>query len=279
MKALLRGRLERFLAWRRSEPRTLELLLLFGLLLLGFVELSDEVVEGDTRGFDGKVLGLLRTQGDLADPIGPWWLEAMFKDITALGGASVLALLTAFAVGYLLLVHKRHNAVLVLVAVIGGAILSSVLKLGFDRPRPELVARLVETHTLSFPSGHAMLSAVTYLTLGALLARVQGEPRSRAYLMGAALVLTLVIGLSRVYLGVHWSTDVLAGWCVGAAWALLCWIVAARLERRGDVETASPPNPDAAPDATPRNQPGAGKPGHSPGRSERPARASGSSSP
>ena len=255
MKALVRDRISRFLAWRRSEPRTLELLLLLGLLVLGFIELSDEVIEGDTRGFDNAVLGMLRPSGDLSDPIGPWWLEAMFKDITSLGGGSVLALLTAFVIGYLMLVHKRHNAALVLVAVVGGAIISSVLKLGFDRPRPELVARLVDVHTLSFPSGHAMLSAVTYLTLGALVARVQGEPRSRAYLMGVALVLTLLIGVSRVYLGVHWSTDVLAGWCVGAAWALVCWLVAARLEQRGDVEAASPPNPDAAPDAPPRTNP------------------------
>ena len=243
----LRERIKRFIAWRRSEPRTLEWFLGVGVLLLGFIELSDEVGEGETHGFDTAVLTALRNPADLNDPIGPWWIEMMFKDITALGGTSVLALITLFAVGYLLLSGKRANALLVVVAVVGGALLSHFLKLGFDRPRPDLVAKLVEVRTLSFPSGHAMQSAVTYLTLGALLARVQGGKHTRNYLMAVAVILTLIIGLSRVFLGVHWPTDVLAGWCAGAAWALLCWLVARALDRHGDVEPASPPPPDQEP--------------------------------
>jgi undecaprenyl-diphosphatase len=122
--------------------------------------------------------------------------------------------------------RKWADATLMLVATIGGTLISEGLKVGFSRPRPDLVAHVVEVHSMSFPSGHAMLSAVTYLTVGALLARSQARTAERGYILGAAIVLTLLIGASRVYLGVHWPTDVLAGWCLGAAWALLCWIVA-----------------------------------------------------
>ena len=243
----VRSRIARLLEWRRAEPRMLETFVVLGLLLLGFIELGDEVVEGDTSSFDRAVLTFLREPGNLSDPIGPWWVEAMFRDFTALGGMSVLALLTLFVVGYLMLSGKRHNAVLVIVAIVGGALLSQALKLGFDRPRPDLVARLVEVRTLSFPSGHAMLSAITYLTLGALVARVQGGMRKRAYVMGVAVALTLLVGASRVYLGVHWPTDVVAGWTGGAAWALLCWVIARRLERSGTVEPPSPPAPTDIP--------------------------------
>ncbi|HKH34153.1 MAG TPA: phosphatase PAP2 family protein, partial [Beijerinckiaceae bacterium] len=121
-------------------------------------------------------------------------------------------------------------------AVGGGMLMSTLLKLGFARPRPDLVPHGARVYTASFPSGHAMLSAVTYLTLGALLARVQPRRRIKAFFLGLAILLTIVIGMSRVYLGVHWPSDVLAGWCGGAAWAALCWFVALQLQRRGDVE-------------------------------------------
>jgi undecaprenyl-diphosphatase len=116
-------------------------------------------------------------------------------------------------------------------------LLSTVLKMGFERPRPDLVPHATRVYTASFPSGHAMLSAVTYLTLGALLARVQPNRRLKAYLIGLALCITLLVGASRVYLGVHWPSDVLAGWCGGAAWAALCWFIALQLQRQGQVET------------------------------------------
>jgi undecaprenyl-diphosphatase len=127
--------------------------------------------------------------------------------------------------------------VLLAVSVGGGTLLSTLLKLGFDRPRPDLVAHLVDVRTLSFPSGHAMLSAVTYLTIGVLVARVSPKRRIKVYVTAVALVLTLAIGLSRVYLGVHWPTDVLAGWSIGAAWAMACWLGAVFLQRRGSVES------------------------------------------
>ena len=99
-------------------------------------------------------------------------------DISALGGFAVLALVTLFALGYLLVLKRWGDALMLLVATLGGTAISEGLKLGFNRPRPDLVAHIVETTSMSFPSGHAMLSAVTYLTLGALIARTQEKRRS-----------------------------------------------------------------------------------------------------
>jgi len=204
--------------------------------LLLFIQIVDEVMEGETHHFDEAVLRALRNPADLADPIGPWWLEAIFRDITALGGTTVLTIITLSAAGYLLMDRKRGAALLVLASVGGGTLVSMLLKDLFQRPRPELVAHLVEVRSLSFPSGHAMLSAVTFLTLGALLARLAPHRAQKLYLLSLATLLTLMVGASRVYLGVHWPTDVLAGWCIGTAWALLCWIVALVLQRRGAIE-------------------------------------------
>ena len=160
----------------------------------------------------------------------------MFRDLTSLGSPVVLALVTIAAVGYLLLERKRETAVFVILAVCGGAVLETLLKLGFARPRPELVSHLVDVNSFSFPSGHATMATITYLTLGVLLARVQERRRIKLYLLAVAILVALIVGISRVYLGVHWPTDVLAGWCVGAAWALACWLVAAWLQRRGAIE-------------------------------------------
>jgi undecaprenyl-diphosphatase len=200
-----------------------------------FAELADDVLEGDTQDLDEQVLLALRTAADASDPLGPPWAEEMARDVTGLGSAGILGLITLAAAGFLFLQGKRHLAVYVIGAIASGTLVSSLLKFGFGRPRPELVAHHV-VYTSSFPSGHAMLSAVTFLTLGALLASAQASKRMKAYLLGLAVLLTLMVGASRVYLGVHWPTDVVAGWTAGAAWALLCWAVAAYLRRRGSVE-------------------------------------------
>lgn len=204
--------------------------------LWGFMALLDEVDEGESHAIDTAILLFFRTPGDTANPVGPWWLEVAFGDITSLGSMTVLGLITAAVIGFLIISGRRATPLLVLVSVAGGAALSSLLKLGIDRPRPDLVARLAEVHTLSFPSGHAMLSAVTYLTLGALLARVLAGRSAKIYVLSVAVLLTVLIGVSRVYLGVHWPTDVLAGWCAGAAWAMLCWVVALWLQRGGKMD-------------------------------------------
>jgi undecaprenyl-diphosphatase len=247
---------------RLSLPYGLELgsVLALGLAaggLFAFAKLAGEVREGDTRSFDQAILLALRQPGDRAEPIGPLWLKQVMTDLTALGGFTVLGLLTIVVFFYLVMVGKRGAATLLAVAIGGGTLLSSLLKSIFERPRPDLVAHMVEVQTLSFPSGHAMLSAVTYLTLGVLLARLSPRRRVKAYVVGVAVALTLLVGCSRVYLGVHWPTDVLAGWCVGAAWALLCWQVAVILQRRGDVERAEAPDRAEEVDADLRGNPNA----------------------
>jgi undecaprenyl-diphosphatase len=224
----------------RRERLILVVVLLLTSALWGFAELADEVMEQETHAFDEAILLAMRTPGDPSDPWGPRWMEEMGRDLTALGGVSVLAFMTLAAVGFLLLQGRKRAALIVVLAVGGGMLLSLFLKLGFDRPRPDLVPHGSIVYTASFPSGHSMMAAVVYLTLGALLARVQPNRRLKAYLMGLALVLTLLVGISRVYLGVHWPTDVLAGWTVGAAWALLVWLLALWLQRRGAVEREDP---------------------------------------
>lgn len=221
-----------WLSWVRQEIVPIAIFLALATLLLMFVEIADEISEGEGEvdWFDRGVLLALRT-ADPADPIGPRWFELAIADITALGGFAVLALLTLLAVGYLAMLRKWPEAVMLLVATIGGTAISEGLKLTFARARPDLVAHVVETTSMSFPSGHAMLSAATYLTLGALLAHAQEKRRLRGYIIGAAILVTFLIGVSRIYLGVHWPTDVLAGWCLGAAWALVCWAAAAWLTR------------------------------------------------
>ena len=208
-------------------------------LLFGFGKLAGEVLDGDTHSFDERILRLLRNPADPADPIGPRWLESAVRDITSLGSFTVLAIVTLSAVIYLLIDGKRAAAAFVFFAIAGGGILSELLKQVFGRPRPELVAHLVDVHTMSFPSGHAMSSAVTFLTLGALMTRVQSRWRLKIFSFSLAIFLTILVGLSRVYLGVHWPTDVLAGWCAGAAWAMGCWLLATWLQSRGQIETPS----------------------------------------
>jgi len=198
---------DRWLRLGRQELSLLVAVLFVAGGLLAFGELAEEVLEGDTRAFDRTVLLALRTPDDPADPIGPDWVEEAARDITSLGSFAILTLITLAAVGYLVMVRKRGAALLV-VASIGGALLSALLKHVFERTRPDLVPHAVQVYTASFPSGHAMLSAITYLTLGALLMRVQPSRRVKAYLLSVAVVVTVLVGASRVYLGVHWPTDV-----------------------------------------------------------------------
>lgn len=232
-----RNSVQRLLTWVGShEPQVLVTLLLIAGAAWFFAELADEVMEGETATFDEQLLLALRVPGDPSDPLGPGWFEEMARDITGLGGTGVLTLLTLAAVGFLILQRKSHTALYVALAIGSGIVMSTVLKTLIDRPRPDLVPHSQLVYTSSFPSGHSMMSAVVFLTLGALLAGVQTRRRLSAYLLGVASLLTLLVGASRVYLGVHWPTDVLAGWTAGAAWALLCWAIAERLRRRGDVE-------------------------------------------
>ena len=192
---------------------------------IAFGQIAEEVLEGDFTAFDRTLLLALRNPADLSDPLGPPWLEEAARDITALGSYSVLGLVVGAVAIYLVMIRRRAAALWLLASVVGGAALSSVLKIGFDRPRPDIVAHVARVFTMSFPSGHAALSAVVYLTLGALLANSAGSRVQRAYFLTLALLLTMLVGITRIYLGVDYPTDVLAGWCFGAAWAIFAvWV-------------------------------------------------------
>jgi undecaprenyl-diphosphatase len=199
----------------------------------GFVELLDEVQEGDTRKIDEWTMRTVtRWHGER------WrWLEEIGRDITALGGTAVLTICTLSVAGFLAMVRKYHAMWLVIIATAGGLALSHLLKWLIERPRPRLSEHLSHVYTSSFPSGHSMMSAVVYLTLGTLLARVVARRTLKLYFIVIALFLTFIVGVSRVYMGVHWPTDVLAGWTAGLVWAILCWLVARRLQRRGAIES------------------------------------------
>lgn len=226
-------------SWRLPEFAPLVGFMLSAALAFVFVRIADEMIEGETRAFDERILLALRNPADLKQPIGPRWLETAMVDLTGLGGVPTLTLITALVVIYLLVSRRFANAALVAGAISGGAVLSDILKVSFARPRPEVVDHLVSVQSMSFPSGHAMASAVVYLTLGALLARTERRRAVRGYIFAVAVLLTLLIGVTRIYLGVHYPTDVLAGWALGAAWALLCWLVA-RWLRPNDNETVAP---------------------------------------
>ncbi|HSD34131.1 MAG TPA: phosphatase PAP2 family protein [Alphaproteobacteria bacterium] len=221
------------------EIRTLLIVLLLAGAAWSFAEIAEEVGEGETRSFDEAVLLALREPGDTADPIGPRWFEEAARDVTALGGVTVLAIVTLSSLAYMLMADRPRMALLLAASVIGAQVLSSALKHGFARPRPELVAHEAYVYTASFPSGHSVMAAATYLTLGAMLAQVQTRRRQKAFLLGIAVILVVLVGLSRVYLGVHWPTDVLAGWTVGAGWAALVWLIARVLQRSGLLRHAS----------------------------------------
>ncbi len=220
----------------RIEPRVLVAIILAALCIWAFVGLAEEVTEGGTHAFDTRVLLALRSPSDPADPLGPGWVEELGRDVTALGGLGVLTGLTLAVAGFLWLQGNRRSMWLMLIAVAGGQVVSMLAKHGFDRPRPELVPHGMQVYTASFPSGHSMMAAVTYLTLATLIARVQPTRALKAYVLTLAILVTVAVGVSRVYLGVHWPTDVLAGWAAGAAWALGCWLVAHWLSGRGAVE-------------------------------------------
>lgn len=204
-------------------------LLVAGLAIL-FGALAEEVLEGDTAAFDLAILSALRSGANPADPIGPSWLHEAARDVTSIGSVVFLGFVLLAGVGYLVLIKKRALAILMAVSVVGGELLSTILKRSFDRPRPA-IPHATQVFTASFPSGHAMLSAITFLTVGALLARAAADPRLKLYFIVLAVFLTVAVGVSRVYLAVHYPTDVLAGWCIGSGWAILCWTVALWLEQ------------------------------------------------
>jgi len=221
---------------RDVRPATIIAMLIVAVAAWLFLELAVEMLEGETRKFDERVLLAFRSAGGTSDPLGATWVEELARDVTGLGSVAVLAFLTLTSAGFLLLQRKWQLAIYLVCAVATGVIGSTLLKWGFDRPRPDLVAHGHAVYTSSFPSGHSMMSAVVFLTLGVLLATTQTKPVMQIYILSIAVLGTVAVGISRVYLGVHWPTDVLAGWLAGTGWALLCWIIADLLRDRGQIE-------------------------------------------
>jgi undecaprenyl-diphosphatase len=208
--------------------------------LLGFLVLAVLVADGEPLDADRYLMLLLRDVGDPARPIGPEWLTGVGRDFTALGSIGVLSFITLTVGAFLSLQGRWQMALYVVGAVATGMLLSWALKLGFDRARPDLVPHATVVYSPGFPSGHALLSAVVYLTLAALLAPIQPRRRQRIFLVTTAALLTLLIGTTRVFLGVHWPSDVAAGWAAGATWASACQLLAGHLERRGWLSPRGP---------------------------------------
>jgi len=210
-----------FKAW---EPRVLGSLLIIAVASWAFIVIADRVTDGETHHTDVRVIRALRRADDVTRLRGPDWLGEIVRDLTAIGGYALLSLTIAGVVGFLFLSGRPRDARFVLTAVAGGWILAYGLKFLFDRPRPDIVPHLSDVGSSSFPSGHSLMSAVVYLTLGSLLTTVVSSTRLKWYFLAVALVLTVLVGFSRVCMGVHYPSDVLAGWSLGLAWAEACWL-------------------------------------------------------
>ena len=214
-----------------------ELTILGGALLivfagLAFLLIASRVMEGDTQKLDEAIVQWFRRTDDPGLPKGPPWLREVGIDITALGSFAVLLLLVLAVGGFLWIHQQKQLTLLLLISTGGGFALNALMKNVFARPRPSVVPHLREVFTPSFPSGHAALSAIVYLTIGVLLFEVVKGRRARLYCLAVAMAATGLVGFSRVYLGVHYPSDVLAGWVTGIAWAATCWVAVQYVARR-----------------------------------------------
>lgn len=218
---------------RRFEQKPLMAVAGIACALLVFALLADAVMDGDLRTFDEWLLKALREPGDLANPIGPLWFEEMVRDVTALGSTFTLTFAVVVVALYLLIRDQGQKAAFLVAAVCLGSLVNTLLKLGFARPRPDIVAHGMHVTTQSFPSGHSANSAIVYLMLGMMLARVEESYAAKVYIFAVCALISFLVGLSRIYLGVHWPTDVMAGWAVGAGWVLVCWYVLLRIQPSG----------------------------------------------
>jgi undecaprenyl-diphosphatase len=221
--------LRRALTVARAEFAALGALAVITLGVLTFVEIADDMTEGDGQAFDRTVLTWM--QPVAGQPQGPWWLREAAADLTSLGGIAVLTLFAVVALGVLLILRKRLSAALLVVGLAGGVSLSEGLKALFERQRPPVAYQAVETLNASFPSGHALLATVFYLTVAVMMTRAFPQRRLKIYVLGVGILFAVMVGLTRVYLGAHWASDVLAGWGVGAAWAMALWLVSYAVER------------------------------------------------
>ena len=228
--------LRRQRGWRRRELVPVLALGVAAAVGAAGIALVDAAGPGGARSLDASLLLALRSPSHPSDPLGPRWLEEAGRDFTGLGGVAVLSFVVLSAALFLALAGKRASALAIAIAGGGAAVLGVVLKGWFDRPRPDLVPHAVLVFDESFPSGHATGAAAVYLTIGVLLARTVPDPEAKLWLVTVTIAVAVLVALSRVYLGVHWPTDVLAGLAIGAFWAGMCWLIEIWLQKRGTVE-------------------------------------------
>lgn len=238
----------------RTEIAALTAMLVAAGGVLAFIEIADDMTEADGQAFDHQVLALMRPYADdPGRPWGPWWLKEAAADITSLGGISVLGLFAAIVILFLLSQRKWLSSILLAVGLAGGVGLSEGLKAVFERERPPAAMQAVETINASFPSGHALLSTVFYLSVAVMLTRAFPGRKSKIFVLGVGIVMALLVGLTRIYLGAHWASDVFAGWAVGAAWAMALWLFAygvARWQKRRQAPLQDEPSLETASAAT-----------------------------
>jgi undecaprenyl-diphosphatase len=227
------------LALARGEITPIAAVAILAAGVLAFADIAEDFPEAEGRAFDQRVLDTLHPGPDLSVPIGPSWVAHAAQDLTALGSVAVLVVVALIAIGTLIMQRRRLQALLLAFALGGGLAISEALKGFFERSRPPEIYHAAGYLNASFPSGHALLSTVFYLTLAAMLARTLKRRREKLFAMGVGLTLAALVGATRVYLGVHWASDVLAGWCLGAAWAMACWLLEWGIEKR-----ATTPSPD-----------------------------------
>ena len=229
------SRIGRIIDWIAShEQAVLAGWLVIVAVVWGFFELAGMVTQGSTQAFDERVVRALRCADDLARPIGPEGLTQIARDITALGSYSALIVVVLISVLFLAAARQRVALRTLFGATISGYAMLLLLKQWFHRPRPEIVPHLADFHSSSFPSGHAMMSAVIYVTLAFQLLRVIEPRQIRCAILITAVLLTTLVGVSRVFLGVHYPTDVLAGWTGGLVWASLWLVLARRWQQKHD---------------------------------------------
>ena len=180
-----------------------------------FARIADFVREGSTQAFDDRVMTWMGQHRII-------WLERTLVEITALGTGGVVISIVGVSAMFLWLTRHQYSAVLLLFSTIGGIVVNNVLKLIFMRERPQVFEWAAHASSSSFPSGHAMSAAIVYATVGYLAARLQKRLWARWLTLSFAFVLVILICASRVYLGVHYPTDVLAGLVLGLAWAGFC---------------------------------------------------------
>jgi undecaprenyl-diphosphatase len=220
---------------KRLETRALLLWFALAASIWAFLGIAGEMADGELTAFDRSILLALRNPRNIADPLGPKGFEESMRDVTALGGVTVLTLVVIAAI-LILIFHRKHRQALVFAATIAATFVSSeLLKHAYNRPRPDFLPHGSYVYSASFPSGHSTLSAATYLTLATVIASLEARRETKALIYAVAVLVVVGVGFSRIYLAVHWPSDVLAGWALGSGWAFSAWIGLNRLTRPAPV--------------------------------------------